>query len=425
MKVKNNGITLVALVVTIIVLLILAGTSIALVLTDNGLINKALSTKQYSRAASVQERIDLWNLEKRMNENKKIEKTKLIEQLEKEGLLTADEKKQLEEKCVTVIGDKTIILAETLVELYDDGKLKIGDYVDYKNPESGTKLVVAADSGMDKSGKKVTDQTFDISKNQLRWRVLGKDDETGGIKLIAETPMKTTRVDTVNDPYLYMYGAGACLTESNGNLKSVNILNDICSVYKNENALEARSINIDDINSITGITTAEKIKEANLDARSSGNKQYGDEYSYSNQWTPESYLEGKKVTVSGISTGYYYSINSATDETQPKVTDSVLYDLLFGDIGTNAAYYWLSSSGIYGDAGGAAYGPGVVEDDGGLAHVKIRYLFYSQGASQRALGYAVRPVVILNPEVTEYNVPITNQTEIKEEWNYISNPNAV
>ena len=41
----QKGITLVALVVTIIVLIILAGVSIALVLGDNGLINKAKEGK--------------------------------------------------------------------------------------------------------------------------------------------------------------------------------------------------------------------------------------------------------------------------------------------------------------------------------------------------------------------------------------------
>ena len=37
----DKGITLVALIITIIVLLILAGVSISMVLGDNGLINKA------------------------------------------------------------------------------------------------------------------------------------------------------------------------------------------------------------------------------------------------------------------------------------------------------------------------------------------------------------------------------------------------
>ena len=49
---KQKGITLVALVVTIVVLLILAGVSINLVLGDNGIVKKAQEAKRKSGEAS-------------------------------------------------------------------------------------------------------------------------------------------------------------------------------------------------------------------------------------------------------------------------------------------------------------------------------------------------------------------------------------
>ena len=49
---KNKGITLVALVVTIVVLLILAGVSINLVLGNNGIIAKAQEAKTKQAEAS-------------------------------------------------------------------------------------------------------------------------------------------------------------------------------------------------------------------------------------------------------------------------------------------------------------------------------------------------------------------------------------
>ena len=49
--IKNNGITLVALVVTIVVLLILAGVSISLVLGDNGLISQAKQSANATKEA--------------------------------------------------------------------------------------------------------------------------------------------------------------------------------------------------------------------------------------------------------------------------------------------------------------------------------------------------------------------------------------
>ena len=56
---KNKGITLIALVITIIVLIILAGISINLLLGDNGIIKKAQSAGEESEKASDLERIKL------------------------------------------------------------------------------------------------------------------------------------------------------------------------------------------------------------------------------------------------------------------------------------------------------------------------------------------------------------------------------
>ena len=56
---SKNGITLIALVVTIIVLIILAGVSISLVLGDNGIITKAKQGKENTELAKVEEEVQL------------------------------------------------------------------------------------------------------------------------------------------------------------------------------------------------------------------------------------------------------------------------------------------------------------------------------------------------------------------------------
>ena len=56
---KQSGITLVALVVTIVVLLILAGVSIRLVLDNNGIINKAGEASSRSKEESAKEKVEL------------------------------------------------------------------------------------------------------------------------------------------------------------------------------------------------------------------------------------------------------------------------------------------------------------------------------------------------------------------------------
>ena len=65
----QKGITLVALVVTIIVLIILAGVSIALVLGDNGLVTKAKEGAQNYTTAADEEKSSFSNILEYVNES--------------------------------------------------------------------------------------------------------------------------------------------------------------------------------------------------------------------------------------------------------------------------------------------------------------------------------------------------------------------
>ena len=56
---KENGITIVALVVTIIILIILAGISINLILGDNGIITVTKKAKENTELAKVEEEKEL------------------------------------------------------------------------------------------------------------------------------------------------------------------------------------------------------------------------------------------------------------------------------------------------------------------------------------------------------------------------------
>ena len=55
----NKGVTLVALVITIIVLLILAGVSISLVVGDNGVLSQAMNAADQTGLSTVEEQINL------------------------------------------------------------------------------------------------------------------------------------------------------------------------------------------------------------------------------------------------------------------------------------------------------------------------------------------------------------------------------
>ena len=62
-EIKNKGITLIALVITIIILLILAGVTIQTLTGDNGLITKAQSAKEKVNEEEIEEQIKLAQLE--------------------------------------------------------------------------------------------------------------------------------------------------------------------------------------------------------------------------------------------------------------------------------------------------------------------------------------------------------------------------
>ena len=66
---NKNGITLIALVITIIVLLILAGVSIAMLTGTNGILTQAQKAKMTTELSSYKEQLELYKTEK-LSENR-------------------------------------------------------------------------------------------------------------------------------------------------------------------------------------------------------------------------------------------------------------------------------------------------------------------------------------------------------------------
>lgn len=99
-KRDNKGITLIALVITIIVLLILAGISISAVLGDNGILSKARGAKDKSNKTKYQEIIDLAVTDLKMETlNKDLNKQEKLQYLEdklnKSGAFSSVEKDEI------------------------------------------------------------------------------------------------------------------------------------------------------------------------------------------------------------------------------------------------------------------------------------------------------------------------------------------
>ena len=68
---KERGITLIALIVTIVILLILSGVSIAILTGKNGVINQAKDAKEKYKQSSSNEEIGLNELSKELKNKKK------------------------------------------------------------------------------------------------------------------------------------------------------------------------------------------------------------------------------------------------------------------------------------------------------------------------------------------------------------------
>ena len=57
---NKKGITLIALVVTIVVLLILAGVTISLLLDENGIIAKSKDARTETRVSQIEDEVGMW-----------------------------------------------------------------------------------------------------------------------------------------------------------------------------------------------------------------------------------------------------------------------------------------------------------------------------------------------------------------------------
>ena len=117
-KTNNSGITIVALVVTIIVLLILAGITIGTITGDNGIINKAQEAKNDTNYAQWEEKIDQAIIDA---ESKHRNPTwpDVIEELKSKGVITSEDQVDKKTGAITTNEPKAII----------EGKLN--DYIEF------------------------------------------------------------------------------------------------------------------------------------------------------------------------------------------------------------------------------------------------------------------------------------------------------
>ena len=473
-KEAQKGITLIALVITIIVLLILAGVSIAMLTGQNGILTQAQNAKTTTENKSAEEKVKLAVMGARADDgtltvgklrtelanyggtvegdtfpvtakvdgksftvdaNGNVElagskpqmtDAKIVASADGTGTDVPDNqaegtelyisfKASLENGTITSVtcdkgtvenknglyvmkitqnGTYTFTITGTgeagsvtstipvKVSKYDQrAGIKVGDYVSY-TPDTATGKTYDSEK-LKKGGYTGTSQQA-LSKDDLNWRVLRKNDD-GSIDLIGDA--------TGNSVYF-----SGSLGYNNG----VYLLNDICKeLYSNStHHITARSVNLEDMEK--WLTDSGKTARASY----SNAVKYGEtkEYKGSNSYTPDIY--GKTEDESAN----YYSeptTNTYTPASGTATADNTLnakqtyYNIPinqtnYGDgakVLSSSNYYWVAARCVYCGSSYAYFGLRLA-----ISSVYGYNMFYSS-SSAYGISYRLRPVVSLGSDV--------------------------
>ena len=415
---NKKGITLIALVVTIVVLLILAGVTISLLLDENGIIAKSKDARNANRAGAIKEEITLWKADKFAADNGAGSHESMddfLARLKTRGLISDEDIATIKDTRKLQVGKETIVFpsdAKTLVQAFKDNEIKVGDYLNYNDyvDETKTFTTLTNENGW-------ADQKYTATKNTY-WQVLGLDSTGEKLMLISQSPIKKemktddTAEDWEKTPYLVLKGAY-------GYVNCKTILNNISGIYSTSLGT-AESLTIEEINRLIGGITVDYENNAvysNADKTTSiGGTTNKTSYTYKEgNYSPKSYIEKTTQTAGEtISADYYYY--SWGDLTVSDTLKTILFSGKTEDANF-AKSYWLASSGVGVSFDNAYFGPGVVDS----GYVNSDYgLFYSNG-KWNAYGLAVRPVVYLNSEITVEDLHVIDGQE--DNWSTYNNSN--
>ena len=157
LKRKEKGITLIALVITIIVLLILAGVSIAMLTGDNGILTQARNAKEETEKASELEGIQLAVIGSETKDNEYLdildeesfkkelekhfgsEKLDVVANGDGSFIITINDRKYY------VNDDKTVIDSDNVIEIGQDDFEKFRDNVNNGNSYEGKAVLLTSD----------------------------------------------------------------------------------------------------------------------------------------------------------------------------------------------------------------------------------------------------------------------------------------
>ena len=454
---KNKGITLIALVITIIVLLILAGISISMLSGDNSILRKATEAKEKSETAGAKEKIQLSTMSAIADKTGQIADATLRSELKKNLSGVSDNDIMGNEKYgwQVKIGTKAYSISHTgevneafWEEVKDsngnvteirrvDGTitgLKIGDIIGYSaidgvNSENRTITSLGTVTGLGEGNN----QTIEIEAGT--WKLLGV--ENGKLKIISDIvgrELESGETSAVASKVLKLQG-------KIGYQNAEDELNRICSLYgKGKYAVDARSITIEDINKITGYdpehtgVNRNKSTENGEIYKKNTLSQYGNRVTYfwkgdyypkytfntSNDNLSSTHNNGfyfwdaanwKKIDYSTnpdkictlISTSYSYYPETLTDTNDSTksigiANSSAERNLLFNDLSfgnSTREYYWLASRSIHCNTDYVRFGMQCVGNGQAGGYIQLA----SSHGGDVGFSAGLRPIVYLKSDI--------------------------
>ena len=352
-KKQQNGITLVALVITIIILLILAGISIS-VLTNQGLFTQAQNAKN-------------------LTEEKTAEENEIL-------------KNYLEQMNAIIGGTSGGGGSQTLAS-----KVQPGDYVTYTPDPAGTAAILT-ELGTYSGSTANTSSTL-TQEEGLKWRVL---DVVGGkVRLISATP--TTKLT---------------LSGAKGYNNAVYLLDKTCKTLYSKTGYseKVQNLKIEDVQDYLTYDYTQYENSYVDTGKYGGTKEYTSNKNYPNLFATEKtgWVDGTKGTeldlseqttpLDATSTLAGTSIKITQTYWKKKMAESdftnPIYYNLFINNGSPYSTYWMSSRCFTANSDDAGFSVRLMYS----GSVSANYLYRSND-NPYSPAFALRPVVTLNSNV--------------------------
>lgn len=316
---SNRGITLIALVLTILILMILSAVTINLIIGENGIIVKAKQAKEREKIAQITEKLELSKASTILNEEGNISFQNYIEQIQKDKIVNKDDIQEtgIDNSIKIIVENKYVYLIE---EIGGNGNIKITylgktEELDIQKPnvEIALKSTVTSISGKIVVRIIQNDTNSGIDINKCRWicttssELIGLDSKlyTGSFKSANEELELT--FSTTGTYYLHVLTTDNSRNYVETVSEAISVLEEISWKYTGTGAVQTFIIPSNGTYTITcagnkGINgTNGSIISGNIDLKKGdtlymyiGNGQYNGASSYGGSGTSTSWASGNQ-----------------------------------------------------------------------------------------------------------------------------------